>query len=200
MKCQSQSSLGTYLQAHGIIEMPASRPEVMLFEPFIETDAIVVASQSRVSFGRLAGGGLVWEGKSRWVEVTVGVIGRKNEMRSFCPSITVKESGSILSLEEKFQGGTGVNLTPPPPSIMSEETIKSIKQRMELVATALGLEGFARIDAFAHADTGEVIVIEVNTIPGMTPSTVLIHQALAEDPPVFPPMFFRHVLDLALDG
>ncbi|KAK9196232.1 hypothetical protein WN943_004360 [Citrus x changshan-huyou] len=38
------------------------------------------------------------------------------------------------------------------------------------------LEGFSRIDAFVNVDNGEVLIIEVNTVPGMTPSTVLIHQ------------------------
>ncbi|KAL8529900.1 hypothetical protein ACS0TY_007097 [Phlomoides rotata] len=39
-------------------------------------------------------------------------------MCSLTPSITVKETGDILSLEEKFQGGTSINLTPPPLSII----------------------------------------------------------------------------------
>ncbi|KAL1321847.1 hypothetical protein AAHE18_14G155700 [Arachis hypogaea] len=37
----------------------------------------------------------------------------------------------------------------------------------------------------------------MNTVPGMTPSTVLIHQALAEQPPLYPHQFFRKLLDLA---
>ncbi|KAK1293054.1 hypothetical protein QJS10_CPB17g00612 [Acorus calamus] len=45
---------------------------------------------------------------------------------------------------------------------------------------------------------GLVMVIEVNTVPGMTPSTVLIHQALSKQPPMYPQQFFRTVLDLAL--
>lgn len=43
--------------------------------------------------------------------------------------------------------------------VKSEEVIKACKQRIELVATTLGLQGFARIDAFVHADSGEVILI-----------------------------------------
>jgi hypothetical protein len=38
----------------------------------------------------------------------------------------------------------------------SPKALRSCKERIELVAAALGLEGFARIDAFVHADTGEV--------------------------------------------
>ena len=41
------------------------------------------------------------------------------------------------------------------------------------------------------------MVIEANTVPGMTPSTVLFHQALAENPPIFPRDFFRSIVELA---
>ncbi|GAB4833237.1 hypothetical protein Ancab_031484 [Ancistrocladus abbreviatus] len=180
----------SFLKAHGMIEMPNPPPLLLIFEPFIETDEIKISTGAHK---------LVWEGKSRWVEVTVGVIGKCGSMHSLSPSITVKETGDILSLEEKFQGGTGINLTPPPVSIISVAALKLCKQRIELIANALQLEGFSRIDAFIHVDTGEVLVIEVNTVPGMTPSTVLIHQALAEQPPLYPQQFFRMVLDLAAE-
>lgn len=178
---------------HGMIEMPNPPPELLIFEPFVETDEIVVASKSRNENAH----NLFWKGDSRWVEVTVGVVGKRGSMRSLTPSVTVKESGGILSLEEKFQGGTGINLTPPPPSIMSSAALERCKKRIELIANTLQLEGFSRVDAFVHADTGEVLIIEVNTVPGMTPSTVLIHQALSEQPPLYPQQFFRTLLDLA---
>lgn len=178
---------------HGMIEMPSPPPELLIFEPFVETDEIIVSSNST----NKNAANLMWKGHSRWVEITVGVIGRHGSMHSLSPSVTVKESGDILSLEEKFQGGTGINLTPPPLSIMSNEALEKCKQRIELIANTLQLEGFARIDAFVDVDTGEVLVIEVNTVPGMTPSTVLIHQALTEQPPMYPHRFFRTLLDLA---
>jgi hypothetical protein len=74
------------------------------------------------------------------------------------------------------QGGTGVNLTPPPPQLVSPAALQAAQRRIEAAANALGIQGFARLDAFMHADTGEVVVIEANTVPGMTPSTVLFHQ------------------------
>lgn len=178
-------------KAHGVIEMPVPPPEFLIFEPFIETDEITIISKSKNENERL-----LWKGNSRWVEITVGVIGKRGSMKSLMPSVTVKESGDILSLEEKFQGGTGINLTPPPLSIMSIEALLKCKERIELIANTLELEGFSRIDAFVNVDNGEVLVIEVNTVPGMTPSTVLIHQALSEEPPVYPHRFFRTLLDL----
>ncbi|KAK4771280.1 hypothetical protein SAY87_031812 [Trapa incisa] len=183
----------SFSKAHGVIEMPNPPPEILIFEPFIETDEIIFSSKSDDEKAPI----LFWEGTSRWVEITVGVIGRRGLMRSLSPSVTVKESGDILSLEEKFQGGTGINLTPPPPSIMRSEALEKCKQRIELIANTLQLEGFSRIDAFVNVDSGEVLIIEVNTVPGMTPSTVLIHQALAEQPPMYPQLFFRTLLDLS---
>ncbi|KAL3830241.1 hypothetical protein ACJIZ3_019043 [Penstemon smallii] len=180
-------------KAHGMIEMPVPPPELLIFEPFIETDEIMFSSQLSAGNTR----DLLWKGHSRWVEITVGVIGKRGSMRSLTPSITVKETGDILSLEEKFQGGTGINLTPPPLSIISNENLERCKRHIEVIANTLQLEGFSRIDAFVNVDSGEVLIIEVNTVPGMTPSTVLIHQALAEQPPMYPHRFFRTLLDLA---
>lgn len=180
-------------KAHGVIEMPNPPPETLIFEPFIETDEIIFSSKAVNDADRL-----IWKGDNEWIEVTVGVVGKLGEMHSLSPSITVKEAGDILSLEEKFQGGTGINLTPPPSTIISNEILERCKQRIELAANTLGLEGFSRIDAFVNARTGEVLLIEVNTVPGMTPSTVLIHQALAEQPPMYPHQFFRTLLDLSL--
>ncbi|TVU37113.1 hypothetical protein EJB05_10406, partial [Eragrostis curvula] len=182
-------------RAHGVIEMPVPPPQSLIFEPFIETDEIIISNKSENGSARH----LVWKGENEWLEVTVGVIGKRGEMHSLNPSITVKERGDILSLEEKFQGGTGINLTPPPATIMSEDALQRCKKSIEIMANTLGLEGFSRIDAFVNVRSGEVLLIEVNTVPGMTPSTVLIHQALAEDPPVYPHKFFRTLLDLAFE-
>ncbi|KAG6487429.1 hypothetical protein ZIOFF_056015 [Zingiber officinale] len=176
-------------KGHGVIEMPNPPPQSLVFEPFIETDEIIVSSKSVDNNARH----LIWEERTGWIEVTVGVMGTRGEMHSLSPSITVKETGDILSLEEKFQGGTGINLTPPPATIISEEALEACKRRVEIIANTLYLEGFSRIDAFVNVHTGEVMVIEVNTVPGMTPSTVLIHQALNEQPPIHPREFFRTV-------
>ncbi|XP_057435324.1 uncharacterized protein LOC130728018 isoform X2 [Lotus japonicus] len=181
----------SFSKAHSIIEMPNPPPELLIFEPFVETDEIVVTSKFKET-----GHDLMWKGHSRWVEITVGVIGKRGSMHSLSPSVTVKETGDILSLEEKFQGGTGINLTPPPLSIMSEKALQRCKKHIEQIANTLQLEGFSRIDAFVNVDNGEVLIIEVNTVPGMTPSTVLIHQALVEQPPLYPHQFFRTLLDL----
>lgn len=79
--------------------MPNPPPKSLIFEPFIETDEIIFSSKSVNDSDRL-----IWKGDKEWIEVTVGVVGKHGEMHSLSPSITVKETGDILSLEEKFQG------------------------------------------------------------------------------------------------
>ena len=153
--------------------MPEGEIPDIIFESFIETDKL-----------KVHGGKITHIPRSGYVEMTVGVLEEKGHIRAFSPSITVAET-AILSVEEKFQGGTGVNITPPPKEIVSNKNLNKIKSLVEKVAKCVGIHSYARIDIFAHVKTGNIIVIEVNTLPGLTPSTVLYHQALAENPPIY---------------
>ncbi len=167
------------------IEMPPNTDTDYLFEPYIEPDAIQIKGHS-----------LIQTAKEGWVEITVGVLEAAGEYHALSPSITIAE-GAVLSLEEKFQGGTGVNLTPPPHDIISTESVARIRTLIEAAAKALGITNYARLDAFYNRKTQALILIEANTLPGLTPSTVIYHQALAEVPPLSPPIFLEHLIDSA---
>ena len=106
-------------------------------------------------------------------EVTCGVIGNDNPF-ALTPSETIPTQ-DILSLEDKFLYGQGENKTP---ARLPEETLKKIRDVAVQTFQALGLKGYSRIDMFLRKD-GRVAVLEPNTLPGMTPSTVLFHQAAA---------------------
>jgi D-alanine-D-alanine ligase-like ATP-grasp enzyme len=163
------------LSAHGeIIEMPMRKPSGLLFERFVATDLL-----------RIKGNRLKHYRRSGWLEVTIGILEERGKLRAFSPSLTVAE-GEVLSVEEKFQGGTGVNITPPPKSIVKPAALKKARRLAEIMAEKAGIRGYARIDAFMNISTGALSVIEVNTLPGLTPSTVFYHQALAEKPPIYP--------------
>lgn len=126
-------------------------------------------------------------GAKHFLEVTGGLLTHYDEAGNvqyevFEPSEAVATSG-ILSLEEKFLAGQGQNITPARFSEDLEEQKRiSQKVREDLRKTAeiMGVEGYARIDAFVKimAD-GEVetIIIEINSLPGMTPATCIFHQA-----------------------
>lgn len=186
------------LTAGQIIELPTRRQTRLLFEEYIETDDIGVDDTSRDTASAAS---LRWgqERDTGWVEVTVGVLGKKGSMTAMNPSVTIASSG-VLSLEEKFMGGTGVNITPPPAPPLGRvrpEAVRMAKERIARVANALGMAGYGRIDAFMHRETGEVIIIEANSLPGLTPATVFYHQGLAEDPPLSPRDILEMIVDLA---
>lgn len=179
-----------------IVDMPASAAPSLMVEQYVQTDSVTVRLRPTGE-----GSGLVVGARSRtgWIEVTVGVLGNRGAVRALSPSLTVA-SDQILSLDEKFMGGTGVNLTPPPVPPLGHvrpEAITAARRRIERIAEVLGLDGYARVDAFMQVDSGELVLIEVNTLPGLTPSTVIFHQALAEPAPMIPRVFLETILDLA---
>jgi D-alanine-D-alanine ligase len=100
----------------------------------------------------------------------------------FEPSETL-HSGDVLSLEEKFLAGEGQNITPARYSkhAMENRLISDIiKKELLRAARLLQIEGYARIDAFVRITDEnkiEVVFIEVNSLPGMTPATCIFHQA-----------------------
>jgi D-alanine-D-alanine ligase len=104
-------------------------------------------------------------------EVTCGVIGNDDPI-PLTPSETIPTE-DILSLEDKFLYGQGENKTP---ARLPEETLKEIQKVAVDTYRALGLKVYSRIDMFVRKN-GRVAVLEPNTLPGMTPSTVLFHQA-----------------------
>lgn len=116
------------------------------------------------------------------MELTVGVIGNENPI-ALPPSQAIS-AGGILSIEEKFLPGAGENQTPAP---ISRPATMLVKHIMQEVYKAVGCKGYARIDCFYQDETqsptgkGRVIIIEVNSLPGMTPATCIFHQAAEMD-------------------
>lgn len=122
----------------------------------------------------------------RLMEITVGFLThwKENEIiyEIFSPSETIR-TNDILSLEEKFLAGQGMNITPARFSHNPQENFRienHVKQEIEKAAKVIGLTGYARIDAFVKIFKDgkiEVWIIEANTLPGMTPATCIFHQA-----------------------
>ncbi len=112
------------------------------------------------------------------MELTVGVIGNATP-HALPPSQAIAAHG-ILSIEEKFLPTAGENQTPAslPPSILSR-----VQRTMEAIYSAVGLQGYARIDCFyqtaRESPTGHerIVTLEINSLPGLTPATCIFHQA-----------------------
>lgn len=91
--------------------------------------------------------------------------------------------GEVLSLEEKFLAGQGQNITPARFAVDPQERqliSNQVKQVLGAAAKVLNINGYTRIDAFVRIydmNKVEVVFIEVNSLPGMTPATCIFHQS-----------------------
>ncbi|MFY8189997.1 MAG: D-alanine--D-alanine ligase family protein, partial [Bacteroidia bacterium] len=128
----------------------------------------------------------VEKGKAKhFLEVTGGLLThyRKGKLfyEMFEPSETLAES-EILSLEEKFLAGQGQNITPAryaPTPLANKKISALVQEQLKAAAKVLGIEGYCRIDAFVRIYSitkVEVVIIEANSLPGMTPATAIFHQ------------------------
>jgi len=125
------------------------------------------------------------DGAEQFMEVTGGLLTHRGEngisYELFEPSEALS-SGDILSLEEKFLAGQGQNITPArfgTSSMSYEQIAEIVKEDLGKAAKILGITGYARIDAFVRVyEDGkiETIIIEANSLPGMTPATCIFHQ------------------------
>lgn len=126
------------------------------------------------------------EGADHFLEITGGLLTKyeqgKVQYEVFEPSEALAE-GEILSLAEKFLAGEGQNITPArfaTDPALNAYVSKEVRTVFEAVAKTLSVEGYCRIDAFVRIfDTKkvDVIIIEINSLPGMTPATCIYHQA-----------------------
>lgn len=141
-----------------------------------------------------------------FLEITGGLLTRINDRGEryyeiFEASEALSE-GDVLSLEEKFLAGEGQNITPAryhkDPSKQREISDK-VKLELLKAAELLNVEGYARIDAFVRifADGRvEVIFVEVNSLPGMTPATCIFHQSALQG--YKPYDFIDHILEYGM--
>jgi D-alanine-D-alanine ligase len=143
------------------------------------------------------------EGAAHFLEITGGLLTSYNSTGAL--QIEVFEAsealatGEVLSLEEKFLAGEGQNITPAryaPEPAERQRISDEVKRTLRQVAEILHIEGYARIDAFVRVRQNgavEVLIIEVNSLPGMTPATCIFHQtALAGYTPY---QFIDRILD-----
>ena len=144
----------------------------------------------------------------KFLEITGGMLTHKHEDGSvsyevFEPSEALAES-EILSLEEKFLAGQGQNITPSRFSRDATEQYRisaEVRKTLEAVARCLDVTGYCRIDAFVKIMSDgriETWIIEVNSLPGMTPATCIYHQAAINGYKPFD--FIRDILKFGKDS
>jgi D-alanine-D-alanine ligase len=128
------------------------------------------------------------------IEVEVGVLGNLRPTASL-PGKVVSHLADWYDWSSKYDDG-GSELIVPPPELSPEQVARA--QELAVTAfTAVDCEGMARVDFFVRADDGEVVVNELNTIPGFTQTS--FYSRLFEASGVSYAELLRRLIELALE-
>ena len=92
------------------------------------------------------------------------------------PSIEIKPKSGFYDYEGKYQAGMTEEICPA--DITSEQEAR-IAALSEAAYRALGLSVYARFDFILDEKSGDFICLEANTLPGMTPASLIPQEAAA---------------------
>jgi D-alanine-D-alanine ligase len=104
-------------------------------------------------------------------EATVGILGGKA-----LPIVEVRPSSGVYDYQSKYTAGKTEYLCPAP---FDEVTAARIQSAALGAFAAVGGRDYARVDVMVRPD-GQPEVLEVNTLPGMTETSLLPKAAAAE--------------------
>ena len=124
-------------------------------------------------------------------EVTVAVLG--NEKPEALPIIKIVPRGEFYDFDSKYAPGGSQHICPAPLDESVSDTLKELANRAHCV---LGCRGVSRSDFIIDED-GKPWILETNTIPGMTATSLLPDAARAAGI-TFPELCTR-LIELALE-
>jgi D-alanine-D-alanine ligase len=127
-------------------------------------------------------------------ELTVGVLG--NDKLEALPVIEIVpgKDFAFFDYDAKYKPGASEEICP---ARISEDIAQKAQQYAVTAHKALRLRGYSRTDMIL-AEDGSLSLLETNTIPGMT-STSLMPQAAAAHGLPFP-QFLERLIELGLEG
>ena len=101
-------------------------------------------------------------------EIEVSVLGNENPEVSVPGEIVIKKEGFYDYEAKYFEGGMELVV----PADVPEETATKIMRVAATAYEAVDAAGMARVDFFLERGTGRLLLNEINTIPGFTPTSV----------------------------
>lgn len=124
-------------------------------------------------------------------EVTISVLG--NEQPFALPSLEIISKTGRYDYEAKYTKGLSEFIIP---ARIPEETDQLISQLAVKTYQTIGCQGFARVD-FIIDENNQPFVLEINTIPGMTETSLLPYAARAIG--IEFPQLVEKIVNFALD-
>lgn len=105
-------------------------------------------------------------------EFSIGVLGDKA-----LPIIEIIPKTGFYDYVNKYQAGNTEEICPAP---LDEKTTKLLQNEALHAFDELHLESYARIDFLLDENDGRIYCLEANTLPGMTPISLLPQEAQAD--------------------
>ena len=121
-------------------------------------------------------------------EIDVGVLNGKA-----LPSIEIRPKHAFYDYENKYQAGAAEEICPSPIDAETETELRTMALK---VHNALKLSGYSRSD-YIIDEKGDIYFIEMNTLPGMTPTSLMPQEAAAVG--ITYEELCRKVVELALE-
>ena len=137
--------------------------------------------------GLTQGGKYVLETFVEGRELSVGILDGKA-----LPPIEIVPKAGFYDYENKYQAGATEEICP---ARFTEEETKRVQALTETVFDALGLSVYSRAD-FILDKNGTFWFLEINTLPGMTPTSLLPQEAAAVGMDY--PALCQHIIDSSL--
>jgi len=106
---------------------------------------------------------LLLEKFTKGVEITVGVLG--NDKPKSLPTLEIATETGFYDYKTKYTAGLSSHIIPA--RITSKQEAQA-KKAAALAHKVLGCRGFSRADFICPKDGSEPLILEVNTIPGLT--------------------------------
>jgi len=129
-----------------------------------ERDKLKIAAEEAFKYDRR----IMFEKYISGREVTVAVIEKDGKIEAL-PIIEIKHNNAFFDFEAKYTKGKTEYIVPA----QIEETLaKKIKDTAVEAFKALNCKDFSRIDIMIDG-SGKLYVLEINTIPGMTETSLL---------------------------
>ena len=117
------------------------------------------------------GGHVIVEPKLTGRDITVGVLGDR-----YLPAVEmIPQSGTYFDYAAKYQSGCSQEVCPAP---ITDEQWRGMGEATFRLHRALGLRAYSRADFILDAE-GRAWCLEINTLPGMTPGSLLPKEAAA---------------------
>ncbi|WP_184663381.1 D-alanine--D-alanine ligase family protein [Texcoconibacillus texcoconensis] len=101
-------------------------------------------------------------------EVTVAVMGEKYQEQAL-PVVEIVPKNAYYDYESKYAPGGSEHYVP---ARISESLTKQLQEQAVSAHRALGCDGYSRVDFILPSEGGAPVILEVNTLPGMTPTSL----------------------------